>query len=188
MLHVLPYIAEEARSMGYEHQEVCVCVCVCVQVLVQASQSTHTGRPLTRPTCAAQDSRGPHAGVCASMHVWVCVHERDLLSMHHCVPLSTWRSLVLFMTGCVCVSLCVCVCVCPQELDPELIHHLTKLGVPCVALTLPWICNAFVGYLPVRTHAHTICVRTETHTYTHAIALCVYGALHADYCSPPVSI
>ena len=44
----------------------------------------------------------------------------------------------------------MCACVCGQELDPELVQHLCRLGVPPAAVALPWMCRAFAGYLPVR--------------------------------------
>lgn len=36
-----------------------------------------------------------------------------------------------------------------QELDPEVVVHLHRLGVPMTALALPWMSRGFVGYLPV---------------------------------------
>jgi hypothetical protein len=37
----------------------------------------------------------------------------------------------------------------PQSLDPELVHHLEKLGIPPAAISIPWISGAFAGCLPV---------------------------------------
>eukprot|EP00798_Chlamydomonas_sp_ICE-L_P021474 gene21474-28447_t len=36
-----------------------------------------------------------------------------------------------------------------QELDPEVVAHLHRMGIPVASLGMPWITSAFVGFLPV---------------------------------------
>jgi hypothetical protein len=51
--------------------------------------------------------------------------------------------------------------VCLQDLDPEVCIHLHRLGIPLAALAMPWICRAFVGYLPVSSTNRQSCRRPE---------------------------
>lgn len=36
-----------------------------------------------------------------------------------------------------------------QTLDPEVVAHLHRLGIPMAAVALPWVTRAFVGFMPV---------------------------------------